>query len=253
MGPSLLVTTMRGECGDGHPLTGFYYRETRVLSTLRFEINGTHLWLAEAAASSPDRLDFNYVHPEISRPGGGGTGQAGDEGGVDPHGLPDRSLDVQLSLTTHVGGLDVRLVIANRTRTPVSFALGCLVDADFADIQEAIGGRREQTAPVAASSSDGTIAFAYQHPQLSYRCDVRGGSWDQARVIGTRRELRAAVALEPQQTKIFTASVTSQVPGVAVSEAAGRNARNVSAIGGHDSPGSRRRATASSSVSSCGT
>ena len=82
-GPSLLVTTLRGECGDAHPLSGFYYREARVLRTFRIEINGEHPWLAEAALTAPERIDFTYVHPEITQPGGGGTGQSGDEEGRD--------------------------------------------------------------------------------------------------------------------------------------------------------------------------
>jgi len=101
-GPSLLVTTLRGECGESHPLSGFYYRETRVLRTLRIEINGDRPWLTEAALTAPERIDFSYVHPEITQPGGGGTGQSGDEEGIDAHGLPDRALDMQVSCTTAV-------------------------------------------------------------------------------------------------------------------------------------------------------
>src|SRR5215217_481153 len=93
-GPSLLVTTSRGECGDAHALSGFYYREARALSVLRFEINGERPWLAEAAMTAPERLDFTYVHPEITQPGGGGTGQSDDQEGSDTHGLPERSLDI---------------------------------------------------------------------------------------------------------------------------------------------------------------
>ena len=73
-GPSLLVTTLRGECDPVEPLSGFYLREARVLSAFRIEINGARPWVAEAAATTPARLDFNYVHPEITQPGGGGTG-----------------------------------------------------------------------------------------------------------------------------------------------------------------------------------
>ena len=51
--------------------------------------------LAEAAATAPDRLEFTYVHPEITQPGGGGTRQSGDEEGVDAFGIPERSLDVR--------------------------------------------------------------------------------------------------------------------------------------------------------------
>ena len=68
-GPSLLIATRNGECGVVHPLSGFYYREARFLSTLRFEINGKPLWLVEATSAAPELLEFTYVHPEITAAG----------------------------------------------------------------------------------------------------------------------------------------------------------------------------------------
>jgi hypothetical protein len=65
-GPSLLVVNTRGDCGEGHALTGFYHREARFLRTLRFEINGRPPWLCEAALIAPDTLLFNFVYPEIT-------------------------------------------------------------------------------------------------------------------------------------------------------------------------------------------
>ena len=76
-GPSLLIVGMRGECSSEHPLSGFYFREARFLRTLRLEINGERPWLCEAASVDPESLAFNFVHPAIKQPGGGGTGQSG--------------------------------------------------------------------------------------------------------------------------------------------------------------------------------
>src|SRR5690348_8941621 len=44
-GPSLLITTARGECAPHEFLTGFYFREARHLSALRLEVNGSTPWL----------------------------------------------------------------------------------------------------------------------------------------------------------------------------------------------------------------
>src|SRR5215218_8810307 len=88
-GPSLLIVNTRGECGPDQPLSGFYFREARFLRTLSLEINGQRPWLCESASRNPTSLALTFVHPEISEPGGGGTGQAGDEEGVDAHGLPE--------------------------------------------------------------------------------------------------------------------------------------------------------------------
>ena len=217
-GPSLLVTTPRGECGEEHTLSGFYYNEARVLRTLRFEINGERLWLCEAAPISPAQLDFLYVHPEITQPGGGGTGQAGDEEGIDAHGLPERSLDIRLSFVAGAGGLDASLVVANRARRPVAFDLACLLDADFADIQEAMVSRREQDAPVHSSSTSSSIAFAYEHPQLPYRSDVHGEGWDTADAAARSGRLTARVQLDRQQVRAFRISVTAGFHGIALTQ-----------------------------------
>ena len=210
-GPSLIVTTPRGDCGGDHPLTGFYYREARVLRVLRLEINGARPWLAEAAASAPDRLEFTYVHPEISEYGGGGTGQAGDEEGVDDHGLPERSLAMHLTFIARAGGLEVALVIGNHARQRVSFELTCALDADFADIQEALAFRTEQSATVHVSARDASISFDYEHPQLQYRTRIEGSGWS-AESSPTAR-MKAAVGLDPQESKTFTLKIDSSPSG----------------------------------------
>jgi glycogen debranching enzyme len=219
-GPSLLITTLRGECGHEQQLSGFYYREARVLRTLRFEINGEPPWLAEASASSPDCLAFNYVHPEITQPGGGGTGQAGAEAGVDAHGLPERSLDINVTCTAGVRGLDIALLISNRSRQPLSFDLQCVLDADFADIQEALSGHREQTGAVRVAADARAITIEYGQEQLPYRTDISSGGWDQADAVDGTGRLRAKLTLRPQQTKTLAISVLPSYRGERFSDAA---------------------------------
>ena len=227
-GPSLFITTPRGDCGDEHPLTGFYYREARVLRVFRLEINGVRPWLAEAAAPAPDRLEFIYVHPEMSEFGGGGTGQAGDEEGVDDHGLPERSLDLRVTCVTGAGGLQVVLVVGNHARRRVSFDLTCTLDADFADIQEALAFRREQSATVRVSAGDTSIAFEYEHPQLPYRTRIEGTGWNAASQPAAC--MKAAVVLEPRESRTFSLKVDSSLGGTALSgEAAQRRERALDA------------------------
>ena len=72
LGPSLLITNTRGECGPDQQLSGFYFREARHLRTLALAINGRPLWLCEAASLDPTSLAFTFVYPEITNPGGGG-------------------------------------------------------------------------------------------------------------------------------------------------------------------------------------
>jgi glycogen debranching enzyme len=193
-GPSLLIVGTRGECGSDHQLSGFYFREARFLQTLRLEINGERPWLCEAAAVDPESLAFNFVHPEITRPGGGGTGHSQDDEPVDDRGIPERSLDIRLAYHVGVAALDVVLVVTNNARVPVACELAWELGADFADIQEAQSGRREQEGSVDVAAHDQHLELTYRHPQLPYRTEVRhDGRW-QLR----RQRAVAELTLQPQ-------------------------------------------------------
>ncbi len=203
-GPSLLIVNMRGECSSEHRLSGFYFREARFLRTLRFEINGTRPWLCEAASVDPESLAFNFVHPEIKQPGGGGTGQSGDEETLDDHGIPERSLDIRLGYHVGVAALDIVLVVRNSARVPVSCEMAWHVEADFADIQEAQSGRREQEGPVELAPHDQCVALTYGHARLPYRTEVRhGGRWQ---LRGER--IVTELTLQPRQSEELRLRVT---------------------------------------------
>src|SRR5215471_7890936 len=136
-GPSLLVVNTHGESAEDQRLTGYYFRETRFLRRLQLRVNGHIPWPCEAASLAPDTLAFTYVHPEITEPGGGGTGQAGDEQNTDRDGVPERAVDIRVTYVVRAGWLDVRTVIGNRARKRLQLKLSWTTDADFTDIQEA--------------------------------------------------------------------------------------------------------------------
>ena len=140
-GPSLLVVNTRGESAEDQRLTGYYFRETRFLRTLQLRVNGHMPWPCEAASLAPDTLAFTYVHPEITEPGGGGTGQAGDEQNTDRDGVPKRAVDIRVTYVVRAGWLDVRTVVANRARKRLQLKLSWTIVADFTDIQEAEASR----------------------------------------------------------------------------------------------------------------
>jgi glycogen debranching enzyme len=195
-GPSLLIVNTRGECGEAHTLTGFYHREARFLRTLRFEINGRPPWLCEAASVAPDTIAFNFVYPEITEPGGGGSGQADDAEHAGADGIPERGLDIRLTYNIRIDGLEIAIAVANRSLKTVTCELSWTFGADFADIQEAQGGKREQDAPVDPSAADGVLAFDYRHEKLPYRSEIRHDRSWQARAPG----LAATCVLQPRET-----------------------------------------------------
>lgn len=171
-GQSLLITDERGDCGEGSALTGFYFRETRHLRTLRLEINGEQPWLCESGWTQPDALLFSYVHPELVEFGGGGTGHAEDEVSRDARGIPHRALDLRLTYSLGITALEAVLDIANNSAESVEIELAWVINADFADIQEALGARREQQAEVATCIDDAEVEYVYRHERLPYRTRV---------------------------------------------------------------------------------
>jgi glycogen debranching enzyme len=201
-GQSLLVVNTRGECGDDHALSGFYFREARYLRTLRLEVDGTPPWRCETVAAKPDVLEFTFNHPELTAFGGGGSGQSGDDVTTDAHGLPHRALDLRVSCSVGMASLRIELRVANRSAREITCCIGWALDADFADIQEAQGGKRQQQADVVTSSAADTLRFSYTHPDLPYRTCVTAegpGAWR-----GTDRALATTVRLGRQQEATLT-------------------------------------------------
>jgi glycogen debranching enzyme len=180
LGSSLLVTDERGECGEHDQISGFYFREARHLRALRLEINGVSPWLCADGSAGHDQLDFVYVYPELTRFGGGGTDVSDDTTWTDAHGVSQRAVDLRLRLRVRLDGMDAELTLANRSREPVTLAVSWVIDTDFADIQEAQAGDREQRADVCVEPEPGGVRFRYAHPAFPLETSVTaqgGGDW----------------------------------------------------------------------------
>lgn len=205
-GQAQLVVNTHGDCGEDQTLSGFYFREARHLRTLRISVDGQQPWLSEAAVESPSALHFDYVHPEMHSFGGGGSGQSGDDVKTDAHGIPYRALDVRLRYELGIAELRVALEVTNRSQRAVSFEIAWQLDADFADIQEAQGGKRQQLADVARDAEGCLVRFRYAHPDLSYEtCILAAGDGDW-RV--TSDGVAARLQLATQQTAKLALAIT---------------------------------------------
>lgn len=171
-GQSLLVTDPHGRCGESDPLSGFYFREARFLRELRLTIDGDEPWLCELAAESPAVITFSYLYPELTSFGGGGSSISGGDIGRNDADIPHRALDIRVRYTLEVASLRADVDVVNHCVAPVRFELGWHVSADFADIQEALEGRRQQEAPVRAHVASTGIVFRYDHRDLPYEAHV---------------------------------------------------------------------------------
>jgi glycogen debranching enzyme len=195
-GPSLLVTDTRGDCGGLEPLTGYYFRETRFLRTLKLEINGEAPWLCEATALEPSALAFAYAHPEVAEYGGGGSGQAGDDVPRDRRGIPQRALEIRSRSDTRLDGLTVTVVVTNHSNERVAFDIGWSLDADFADIQEVQSKKREQNADVEIDTHATGITLKYQHERVHYRSTIEATTHSEWQI--GRSKIATRVELAPQ-------------------------------------------------------
>ena len=216
-GASLLLTDERGECG-GESLTGFYAREVRHLRTLRLEVDGARPWMCEWARPCPHQLAFVFVHPELARFGGGGSGLSGDEESVDERGVPHRALDLRLIYEVDLHRLVARLRVANRSRRAVACELAWVFAADYADLLEANEGRRQQEAEVETTAEAAAVRLRYRHPRLPFETRVAIAGPGAPAVAADR--LAVPLELSPGETAELELRVDAFDPDLPLDEAA---------------------------------
>jgi glycogen debranching enzyme len=217
-GPSLLVTTLQGECEERDLLSGYYFREARHLRTLRLLINGDTPWLCAEATAGHDELVFAYVYPELRSFGGGGTDVSDDTTWKDDHGVTQRGVDVRLRHRVDVASLETTVAVANRTTERIELTVTWVLGADFADIQEALSGTREQRADVVCEPVGAGLRFKYLHDRLPLETAVAAGGAGEWRAGDG--ELRARLRLESCRSAEFTLRVMPVDPATPVPDGA---------------------------------
>ncbi|HEU4643351.1 MAG TPA: glycogen debranching N-terminal domain-containing protein [Gemmatimonadaceae bacterium] len=198
-GPSSLIVDARGDCSERHPLSGFFFRETRYLRTLRLEVNGEPPWLCDSVATAPDALGATFVYPEVVAYGGGGSGASMGDLPTDTRGIRSRSLTLRLDYRVRFASLDVSVRVANDSLAPVELTVSWMIDADFADLLEASGGAPPHDVPLRTSidAAHGGCHVQYAHADAAspYRTDLTAagpGDWSAtADRIATRLVLAA--------------------------------------------------------------
>lgn len=222
-GPSLLVIEQDGAAG-GHPLTGFFFRQTRFLRDLQLRVGDQRPHLCSIAEIAPGVLELTYVHPEVTKGGGGGSGSGGLAG---RDGVLFRNLDIRVRYVVHAASLDVTLLITSRWQESLALELAWLLSADYASIDEAQFGVREQEAGVETERVQHGVVFRYTHPELPLETHVHaaGAEW---RYEDGR--LAALVALPRQEMQSLSLRVEAVDPDDPIDAAEGerREARRAS-------------------------
>lgn len=212
-GHSLILTDPRGDMCDDLALSGFYFRETRFLRTLRLTLDGNPPWLCESAQSAPNVLEFTYVYPEPDSFGGGGSGASGSNKNSGGRDIPDRALSIRVQLSVGIASVDLSTTVANHSPGPVDFDIGWDLGADYADLEEALGGDRKQNAQVDVTPGTAEVSFAYTHEQLPFRTRVSASgsiSW-----TATADHLGTHLVLQPQTSatlRLHVEAVDFQTP-----------------------------------------
>ena len=208
-GSTLLVTDHRGECGD-EALSGLWVREVRHLARLRLEVDGVRPWACEWSRPRTDQLAFVFVHPEMARFGGGGSGAATDEITTDEHGIPHRGLDLRLVYEVAPDRLVARLLVANRTDREVSCEVAWRFAADYADLLEAQDGERQQEAEVTPTVEGDLVRLRYGHPRLPFATSVALAGDGTLALAADRAGRR--LRLRPRQQATLELVVTASDP-----------------------------------------
>lgn len=198
----MLVVDTHGDAG-ALPLSGYWYRETRYLRTLRIRVNGTVPELTALGAPSHDLLAIVYIYPELDRFGGGGSGAATDEVTFDAHGVAHRSIDLRVTHRLHLAGCTSTIAVGNRGTRPVELRTDVELSADFADLADAVGS--SHPAPRAGVRRDvegDRVLFRHDHDALPYVTEVRahGGHVD-------GNVARWTCALEPRSVQTLVLDI----------------------------------------------
>ncbi len=196
-GRTVLATDRDGFIGPG-PERGLFVYQTRVLARYRFLLEGRAPTLI-AGSSVAEHSWFGYYlaapHSEAWRSG-------------QPDSMVEAAQEgVEIRVARVVGGgLHEDLAITSYMRRPVAFVLELDLDADFADREETVGGRRqsgELSREWRATANAAELRFAY-------RAERAGAVVDDALVVRVARadappswdgaHLRFDVALAPGET-----------------------------------------------------
>lgn len=183
-GGSLLIVDQEGRAGREY-LTGYFFRETRYLCEVAFEIDGDAPWLCSVTQTDSNELEFAYIYPPV--PGGASGGQE------KTHGIWQRGMDLTVRYRLRAASVEATLRLTNRWNDdPVEVSLAWRLAADYMGWSEVAGGERKQDAPVEADAVENGVRFRYTHEKLPLETHIGVDGpgewrWQDGRLAATLR------------------------------------------------------------------
>ncbi|RJP28294.1 MAG: amylo-alpha-1,6-glucosidase [Actinobacteria bacterium] len=148
-GECFLYTYENGEMAHGNRAgLGLYYRDTRYLSTMETRIEDVPLLLLSSSTERGYIAEIHLSNPDLVTRDGAN--------------IPQDTMSVRRSRLIHDGFIE-RCRVRNFHTAPVRIGLSIGLAADFADIFEVRGMRRERRGTVhrPARENDGTLLLSY--------------------------------------------------------------------------------------------
>jgi glycogen debranching enzyme len=224
-GYAVLVTDTQGWIGGEKE--GFFLHQTRYLSHFSMKIEGADPKFISANTVDHHFLTAYHFAPSPAGRAGGPTPE--DDGST---GGEVVQKGIELHINTLVGdGLHLDIIVTNHSLAPTTVSVSLDVMADFADLNEAQAGERQQNALVeriwraSASAKDedarGELAFRYAHPDLQLATRLRIAGSDA--IIDTGGALACALSLRPHEPRIITVDLIPVFEGKPIEPFFGRD------------------------------
>ncbi len=199
-GYAVLVTDTYGRIGSG--IEGFYLHQTRFLSRLKTQIDGS-----EPRFVSANVVDHHFITAYHLAPSRAGSAAAPERENNDASESEVVQKGIELQVNAFTGdGLHVDLIVTNHALSKTCVTLLLDLAADFADFNEAMAGKRQQTGLVERSwtgrEGGGLLQFRYKHPELDLatRLELRGGG----DVIDQGSTLACCLMLKPGEPHLVS-------------------------------------------------
>ena len=203
-GYAVLVTDTRGWIGGEKE--GFFFHQTRYLSHFGIRIDGTDPKFISANTVDHHFLTAYHFAPS---PAGRAAGPTPDDESSTGGEIVQKGIELQINV--FVGdGLHFDIIFTNHALAPTTVSVSLDCKADFADLNEAQSGKRQQNGLVERVWSDadahegdaqGELAFRYKHPrlQLGTRIRISGGD----ALTDTGGAVACTLALKPHEPRII--------------------------------------------------
>ena len=192
------ILDLEGDCGkSGSTAEGLYFRDTRYLSRWQLTINRQHpLLLASHLDDDNTKLSVSLTNPDME----------------DEH-PPFRKDTISIVRTTFLCGSACfeRIEVRNFDLTPRRFSLDIGFDADFMDLFEVRGLRRDARGKRTARAAGATVRFDYEGLDgVARATDVK---FDPPPAALTPAKATFPIDLEPGARAIVFATIRFWEPG----------------------------------------